>query len=208
MNALQDIFISYGRLDSKHFAKQLNDQLEALGYSVWFDFESIPQGVDYQKQIDDGIAKADNFVFIISPHATKSSHCRKEIERAIAFNKRLIPIMHVKELSRETWQSRNPKGNDDDWDAYCAVGAQSCFTHMHPEIEKINWNQLDFTDDNNFVSAFQSLIELIQQDRTYVRQHTNLLNQALDWEHHQKTNPISADCRRASASRSMAQNTF
>ncbi|MEM7795028.1 MAG: toll/interleukin-1 receptor domain-containing protein, partial [Cyanobacteria bacterium P01_C01_bin.118] len=186
MNPLQDIFISYGRADSKRFAKQLTDRLEALGYSVWFDFDSIPQGVDYQKQIDDGIAKADNFVFIISPHATRSTHCRQEIERAVALNKRLIPLMHVEEISRGTWQQRYPDGKESDWDAYCGQGDHSCFTHMHAAIEKINWNQLDFSDDDNCAAAFQSLIELLQEERIYVRQHTELLNKALDWEQHQK----------------------
>ncbi|NEQ50757.1 MAG: toll/interleukin-1 receptor domain-containing protein, partial [Leptolyngbya sp. SIO3F4] len=186
MNPLQDIFISYGRIDSKHFAKRLNDRLVALDYTVWFDFESIPQGVDYQKQIDDGIAKADNFVFIISPHATKSPYCHREIEQAIALNKRLVPIMHIEKTSRETWQTRHRDSGDNDWDAYCSRGEHSCFTHMHPEIEKINWNQLDFTDESNFESAFQSLIELFQQERSYVRQHTKLLNKALDWKHQQK----------------------
>ncbi|NEP76197.1 toll/interleukin-1 receptor domain-containing protein, partial [Okeania sp. SIO2G5] len=80
MNPLQDIFISYGRADSKHFAQTLNDRLVALGYTVWFDFEDIPLGVDYQKQIDDGIEKADNFLFLISPHSVNSPYCGLEVE--------------------------------------------------------------------------------------------------------------------------------
>ena len=186
MTALQDIFISYGRADSKEFAKYLNDRLTALGYSVWFDFESIPQSVDYQKQIDEGIAKADNFVFIISPHATNSPYCRKEIERAIALDKRLVPIMHIEKISRETWQSRYPEQTEDDWATYCASGQHSCFTYMHPKIERINWNQLDFSDPKNFESAFHALVQVVEQDRDYVRQHTELLSKALDWERRQR----------------------
>jgi len=67
MNPFQDVFISYGRADSRDFAAQLNQRLIAAGLEVWFDFDDIPLGVDYQKQIDDAIDKADNFLFIISP---------------------------------------------------------------------------------------------------------------------------------------------
>ena len=185
MNALQDIFISYGRADSKEFAQQLNDRLGALGYRVWLDLDAIPQGVDYQKQINDGIEKADNFVFIISPHATKSAYCRKEIEHAVALNKRLVPIMHLEEISRELWQERHPDGSDGDWAAYQASGEHSCFTHMHPEIGKINWNQVNFSDVNDFERPFQALIELCEQERDYVHQHTVLLTKALAWERNQ-----------------------
>ncbi|MEO0735848.1 MAG: TIR domain-containing protein [Cyanobacteria bacterium J06649_12] len=186
MNSLQDIFISYGRTDSKQFVKRLNDRLVAQGYTVWFDFDAIPQGVDYQKQINDGIEKADNFVFVISPHATKSPYCRKEIERAVALNKRLVPIMHVEEISQELWQTRHPDGTDEDWAAYQASGEHSCFTHMHSEISKINWNQVNFADESNFESAFQALVELCEQERTYVHQHTVLLTKALDWDRNQQ----------------------
>ena len=83
MNPLQDAFISYGRADRKQFAKDLNDRLVELGKTIWFDFEDIPFGVDYQKQIDDGIEKADNFLFLISPHSINSPYCGLEIELAL-----------------------------------------------------------------------------------------------------------------------------
>ncbi|MGA0201355.1 MAG: toll/interleukin-1 receptor domain-containing protein, partial [Prochlorotrichaceae cyanobacterium] len=51
----QDAFISYGRADSKALASKLYDRLSQEGLKVWFDFADIPLGVDYQKQIDDGI---------------------------------------------------------------------------------------------------------------------------------------------------------
>ena len=103
MNRFQDIFISYGRADSLQFSKYLNDRLVTQGYSVWYDFDDLPQGVDYQKQIDNAIEKSDNFLFIISPHSANSSYCRREIELAVSLNKRLVPIMHIAEIDRKTW---------------------------------------------------------------------------------------------------------
>ena len=118
MNPLQDIFISYGRADSYHFAKKLNDCLVAEGLTVWFDFDDIPLGVDYQKQIDDGIDKADNFLFIISPHSVNSAYCTLEVERALQHGKRIIPLLHVEEISYATWLKRNPQGIETQWLAY------------------------------------------------------------------------------------------
>jgi hypothetical protein len=67
INSFQDAFISYGRADSKAFATKLYDRLLKEGRKVWFDQNDIPLGVDYQNQIDDGIEKADNFLFLIAP---------------------------------------------------------------------------------------------------------------------------------------------
>lgn len=51
MQGFQDVFISCGRKDSLAFVDQLNRRLVALVLDVWFDFDDIPVGVDYQKQI-------------------------------------------------------------------------------------------------------------------------------------------------------------
>ena len=66
MNNFFDVFISYGRADSKNFAIELNQKLTEQGLNVWFDQDDIPLAVDYQLQIDRGIEKARNFIFIIA----------------------------------------------------------------------------------------------------------------------------------------------
>ncbi|MEM7063525.1 MAG: TIR domain-containing protein [Cyanobacteria bacterium P01_B01_bin.77] len=185
MNPFQDVFISYGRADSRDFAAKLNQRLIETGLEVWFDFDDIPLGVNYQKQIDDGIQKADNFIFIISPHSVNSPYCGKEIELALACNKRIIPLLHVEEISHETWQKRNPDANERGWHAIKEKGIHSSFPNMHPEISKINWVYMrEGVDD--FGKSFQDLLDLCQRDKSYVHQHTILLNQALTWEENHK----------------------
>ncbi|MBF2025426.1 MAG: TIR domain-containing protein [Oscillatoriales cyanobacterium C42_A2020_001] len=185
MNRFQDVFISYGRADSKFFAKKLNDRLIAQGLEVWFDFEDIPLGVDYQKQIDDGIEKADNFLFIISPHSVNSPYCALEVERALKRNKRIIPVLHVEQINREIWQQRFPTGTDEQWETYQAQGRHSSFPNMHPEICKINWVYCrEGVDD--FERSLQDLLAIFERDRVYVRQHTAFLARALEWEHHHR----------------------
>lgn len=185
MNKFQDVFISYGRADSKAFAKKLNDRLVEQGLEVWFDFDDIPLGVDYQNQIDDGIEKADNFLFIIAPHSINSAYCRKEIELALKRKKRIIPLLHVELISKETWQQRFPKGTEEEWEAYKAQGKHSSFTNMHPEIGKINWVYFRENIDD-FEAAFQGLLAIIERQKLYVHQHTVLLAKALAWKRHQK----------------------
>lgn len=181
----QDAFISYGRADSKAFATKLHSRLREQGLTIWFDQHDIPLGVDFQNQIDDGLERSDNFLFIIAPHSINSPYCRKEIELALQRNKRIIPLLHVEQISQETWQQRNPNRPLSEWDAYQAKGLHSSFPNMHPAIGKINWVYFrEGVDD--FEKSFAGLLEIFDRHRDYVHQHTYFLAKALEWEQHHK----------------------
>ncbi|MEM9906185.1 MAG: TIR domain-containing protein [Cyanobacteria bacterium P01_D01_bin.44] len=185
MHKFKDVFISYGRADSKQFAKQLSDRLVEAGLAVWFDFDDIPLGVDYQNQINDGIEKADNFLFIISPHSVNSAYCAKEIDLALKCNKRMIPLLHVETIGFDTWQQRNPGQGETDWQTYQEKGLHSSFPNMHPEISKINWVYFrEGLDD--FETGIEGLQSILSRQQGYVRQHTQLLSDALRWQQHQR----------------------
>ncbi len=83
-----DIFISYGRAESKHFAAKLHDRLTEKGMDVWFDQNDIPLGIDF-----------------IAPHSIKSEYCLKEILIAIKHSKRIIPILHIEPQEKEVWNN-------------------------------------------------------------------------------------------------------
>ena len=174
-------FISYGRADSKDFATKLCEKLTEKGFKIWFDQNDIPLGVDFQNQIDDGITKADNFLFIIAPHAVNSPYCLKEIELAVKYNKRIIPLLHVEQITYEIWQQRNLQGTLEQWETYQQKGLHSSFPNMHPEISRINWVYFQENLDD-FDTSFTGLIELFNRHQDYVKQHTNILLKALDWE--------------------------
>lgn len=183
MSQFQDAFISYGRADSLAFVQRLNQRLLEAGLAVWFDFEDIPLGVDYQQQIDAGIAHCHNFLFVLSPHAVHSPYCAKEIALALRYHKRIVPLLHVEAISRETWQKRHPDGTDADWQAYQAEGKHSIFPHLHPEIARINW--IDCREGiDDFEQVIAGLRAIFERQQPYVRQHTDLLVQALAWEQH------------------------
>ncbi|MDJ0676810.1 MAG: TIR domain-containing protein [Calothrix sp. MO_167.B42] len=185
MTQFFDAFISYGRADSKAFATKLQGCLDQQGFHVWFDFNDIPLGVDFQNQIDDGIEKSCHFLFLISPHSINSPYCGKEIELAIKRNKRIIPLLHVESISKETWQERNPNGTDCEWEAYKSEGKHTSFKNMHPTIGKINWVYFREGIDD-FDKSLAGLIALLKHHSDYVENHTNLLTKALEWERNQK----------------------
>lgn len=169
---MKDVFISYGRKESKLFATQLHDKLVADGLSVWFDQNDIPLAVDFQHQIDAGIEEAQNFIFIIAPHSIRSAYCRKEIELAVKFGKRIIPILHVE-----------PNG-------------EAIAQYMHPVIQKLNWipfkqkiteeapENWPWQDDPG--EAYAGLLHLLQSHEEYVKKHTEILQLARAWERHQR----------------------
>ncbi|MGK7872414.1 MAG: toll/interleukin-1 receptor domain-containing protein, partial [Xenococcaceae cyanobacterium] len=187
LNNFYDVFISYGRADSKEFAIKLHKRLTAQDLKVWFDQNDIPLAVDFQEEIYDGIDKAHNFLFIISPYSVNSEYCFKEIQRAVEDNKRIIPLLHVEEISQETWrQTRNTKkGTDAEWEEYKAKELHSSYPNMHPAISKINW--VYFREDkDDFEKSFKDLVKIIHKHADYAKQHTNLLVQALEWLKNQK----------------------
>ncbi|MDJ0702293.1 MAG: toll/interleukin-1 receptor domain-containing protein [Leptolyngbyaceae cyanobacterium MO_188.B28] len=185
MTGFQDALISYGRADSKAFAAKLHQRLMAEGLEVWFDYEDIPLGVDFQSEINGGIEKAHNVLFIISPSSVNSKYCCKEIEHALKHNKRIIPLLHVEEINQATWRQRNPNGTDQEWEAYKAAGKHVILENMHPEVRKINWVYFrEGVDD--FEQSFAGLFDIFKRHRGYVHQHTDLLTKALTWEQHRK----------------------
>ncbi|HEY9602254.1 MAG TPA: TIR domain-containing protein, partial [Allocoleopsis sp.] len=186
MSIFFDAFISYGRADSLAFGRKLYARLLEAGFKIWFDQNDIPLGADFQNQIDDGIEKAHNFLFMIAPHSVNSPYCLKEIELAIKRNKRIIPLLHVEQISQETWQQRFPNGTAEEWEAYKAKGKHTVFQNMHPTIGKINWVYFREGIDD-FEKSFAGLVDLFRRHEDYVEKHTHFLAKALEWERHQKS---------------------
>jgi WD40 repeat protein len=180
-----DLFISYGRVDSKAFAIDLRNCLSAAQYQVWLDLEEIPPAVNYQQYINGAIEQADNFCFIISPHAVHSPHCLIELELALQYGKRIIPIMQVETISRATWQHRHPEGTEADWQQYVAQGLHSSEPAMPETLQQLNWIFYREGVDDSEV-AFQQLVETLNAANVYVHRHTTLLVKALEWDCHQR----------------------
>jgi TIR domain/WD domain, G-beta repeat len=145
------LFISYSRKDSD-FVCKMGEALAAKKREAWVDWKDIPLTAEWQHEIFTNIEAADDFLFIISPESVASTNCRKEIDHAVANNKRMVPILY-RPVPQET---------------------------VPAALDKFQW--LDFTDRDQFDSKFGALIKALDTDLTWVQAHTRLLTRAKEWE--------------------------
>lgn len=146
------VFISYSRKD-KAFVQRLNNALDAAGVRTWVDWQGIELGSDWMKTITEAIQGNDAFLFVISPDSLKSKVCTDELELGLKFNKRFIPV-----LFREPAKT----------------------SKMHEKVAATNWVYL--RDSDNFEETIPRLVQSINTDLSWVRQHTRLLGRAMEWE--------------------------
>lgn len=152
---MADVFISYSRKDTT-FVHRLHESLAKFERDVWVDWEDIPLTADWWREVQNGIEGTDIFAFVISPDSVRSEVCRREIDHAIANNKRMIPILH-----RPVIEPADQK-------------------LMHPSIGSHNW--IFFRESDDFDTAFQKLITALDTDLSHVREHTRLLVHAKEWD--------------------------
>lgn len=146
------VFISYSR-KNKEFVKKLNGALDDSGVDAWVDWEGIPPSADWMAEISAAIEGADAFVFVISPDSLASKVCGDELELGIKYNKKLIPVLYL-----------DPdKGSN-----------------MHEKLAATNWIYLREQDD--FSANFPKILESINTDLDWVKQHTRLLQRAKEWD--------------------------
>ena len=85
-------FISYSRADSG-FATKLATDLRKAGITIWFDQFDIPAGTRWDNEIQKALQSAATVLVILSPSSAASNNVLDEVDYAIDYNKRLIPVM-------------------------------------------------------------------------------------------------------------------
>src|SRR5262245_56210351 len=88
------VFISYSRSDSAAFVDELVMGLEDRGFAPILDRHDIKPGEPWETRLSGLIEQADTVVFVVSPQAVKSERCDWEIDKTLAFSKRLLPVIH------------------------------------------------------------------------------------------------------------------
>jgi hypothetical protein len=146
-------FLSHSHHD-REMAKRLHAALTEAKKDVWADWEDIPPASVFQHDLDDGVAGCDAFVFLISPDSVKSEYCLAELERAMALNKRIVPVVH--------------RPVDD--------GA------MPAALSERNWIPQEGSVADDFAPCLERLITAIDTDLDWTRQHTRWGNHALEWD--------------------------
>ena len=139
--------------------RKLNDSLDSSGGDAWVDWEGIPLSSDWMEEITRAIEGGDAFLFVISPDSLASKVCMEELELGLKYNKKLVPILY-----------REPEKGQD----------------MHEKLAATNWVYLREQDD--YDATIPKLIESIQTDLGWVRQHTRLLQRATEWDDKKQNN--------------------
>ncbi len=86
------VFICYSRR-RREFAVRLQAGLEKNGMDVWIDLDDIIPTETWSEVVERGIEQADVFLFLVSPESVASKVCLRELEHAVRFKKKLVPIL-------------------------------------------------------------------------------------------------------------------
>ena len=118
-----DIFVSYRRSSSES-ANLIATRLRAAGYRVFFDVESL-RGGKFNEQLYNVIDNCTDFLLILPENALDRCNdpedwVRKEVLRAIADKKNIIPVM----LTGFNWPKQMPEGMEE-LPLYQAITASS-----------------------------------------------------------------------------------
>jgi formylglycine-generating enzyme required for sulfatase activity len=136
------VFISYSRKDMA-FADQLEAALKPRGFQVSIDREEIYAFEDWWNRIQALIGSADTIIFVLSPDAVRPDGVAlQEIDYAASLNKRFAPI-----VCRRVNDADVPK-----------------------PLRKLNF--IFFDEPARFAESLDRLVEALQTDVGWIRQHT------------------------------------
>src|SRR5580704_13720646 len=133
------------------FVDRLEPALKARGFEPLIDRAEIYAFEDWWKRIEALIGRADTIVFVLSPDAIASEVCGKEVAHALALNKRFAPI-----VCRRADDSAIPQA-----------------------LRRLNF--IFFDDPDKFDPSLARLVEALQTDIGWIRQHTEYGEAARQW---------------------------
>ncbi len=86
------VFISYRRAPSEAYALLVAEKLAPYGMNVFVDTLSVEGAEPFPERLERGIDECDVFVCLLAPTTLESEWVRREIERAAASGKAMIPV--------------------------------------------------------------------------------------------------------------------
>ena len=177
---MSDVFISYSRKDIA-FARLLQESLKQSQVDTWIDWERIPVGEKWWKEICEAIENANVFMFIISNNSIGSSVCKDEINQALKNNKRIIPII-VDDLKPEVIKEFAPELPQFNWIIFERDHIFHIEENPANRSEKLEDRQVALPAPPHFGEALEKLNKAIHTDWEWVKFHTKLQLRALEWE--------------------------
>jgi len=147
---VSDVFISYSRHNAD-FVQWLHGELTGAGVTAWVDWADIPPASEWERDIESNIDAADSVLFVISSSSLASPYCSKELEKALASNKRLVPVA---------------------CERVGTAGAALALRHL-------NW--IWCVDEEHKPEAIEKIHTALTTDLEWTRAHTRLLVLAATW---------------------------
>lgn len=146
------VFISYARADSSAFAEELVAGLETVGFDPFLDRHDIAAGEDWENRLGHLLQRADTVIYILTPAFVASERCEWEIKKAIALNKRLIPIVYIEVPEEDTPEA----------------------------LRRLNY--IYFSRPNSFGPGLAQLTGALRTDLGWIREHTRLSELGARWQ--------------------------
>lgn len=176
---MSDVFISYSRKDIA-FARLIHASFQRNQIDTWIDWERIPVGQNWWKEICEAIDQSNVFMFIISQNSLGSTVCKDEINHALKNNKRIIPIL-VDNLGPEVVAQFVPDLTKINWmiferDHVFQIEEKSDVQSDKPEDRQVALPKLP-----QFEMMLERLNTAIHTDWDWVKYHTQLQVNGLLW---------------------------
>jgi hypothetical protein len=86
------VFISYAHED-RSVIDHIQSRLDAAGYAVWIDRESITGGELWRTRIVEAIESSNVFLLMLSPNSVKSKYVLQELNIADGERKPILPVV-------------------------------------------------------------------------------------------------------------------
>ncbi len=149
---------------------------------VWIDFKNIPRAVDFMESIRSGIRESNSFIYVISPDSVASKYCDAELEYAIQYGKRIIPLV-IREVHPDKVRAEVQAVN---WMFCCTTGVMAAAAAMPATPgggrASIIGGPAIIPPSVLLHDVFPHLLESLLIDPSYVLMHTKLLVRAMEWE--------------------------
>jgi hypothetical protein len=150
------VFISYSR-DDLDFADQLDATLRIGGFDTSIDRHAISGGEEWQRRLGNLIREADTVVFVLSRSSAGSEICAWEVEEAVRSGKRIIPAVP------HPLDGANPP-------------------QLLRDLSYIFFYSESKSPGSGFGPGLTQLVEALNTDLEWLREHTRLLLRATEWE--------------------------
>lgn len=150
------VFISYSR-DDLDFADQLEAALKTCGFDCVLDREGISGGEEWKGRLGVLIAEADTVVFALSPASAASAICNWEVDESKRLGKRILPV-----ICRALGEARPPAS---------LQTINYVFFYPDPKLP-----------GSGFGEGLKQLVEALNTDFEWLREHTRYLQRANEWE--------------------------